>query len=444
MALTACNKWVDTDINIDPNNPKDVPLELILPGAQAAWSYTYGGDICRYNSVITQHHGGVDRQHLGIDAYNITEVDVNNSWESSYSTAMNEFNIIIQKAGTESPHYAGVAKVLMAHAVMVTTDLYGDIPFSDAFQLSENLKPGYDKQEDIYAAIVTLLTEAATDLGAAESMFSPGGDDLMYGGDLALWTSAANVLLGRAYLHTANVNSGDYAKALAALDNGGFSGSVDDLNMFYTTASTEQNPLYQFVDQRGDIRMGKFFIDLMNGLNDPRIAVFAVPADTTGYRGSPAGKPDISASYPGVAYNAPDAPIPFVTYVEQKFIEAEAALESGDKPRAATAHNEAVTASLEQWGVSDAAYLAANAAETDATISLEKIMTQKYIALYYQTETWTDWRRTGFPALTPSDGQSKIPTRWPMSQSERFYNADNYNLLSNPIDIYAKVWWDAD
>jgi hypothetical protein len=130
--------------------------------------------------------------------------------------------------------------------------------------------------------------------------------------------------------------------------------------------------------------------------------------------------------------------------VEQKFIEAEAALESGDKPRAATAHNEAVTASLEQWGVSDAAYLAANAAETDATISLEKIMTQKYIALYYQTETWNDWRRTGFPALIPSDGQSKIPTRWPMSQSERFYNADNYNLLSNPIDIYAKVWWDAD
>lgn len=442
---TSCSQWVDTDINIDPNNPKDVPLELILPGVEAAWGYNVGSDISRFNSIFTQHHAGVDRQHLGLDVYSLVENDVDGSYQATYGTVMNELKIMIDKAGTESPHYSGVAKVLMSHALMVTTDLYGSVPFSEAFQLNDDLTPGYDTQEEIYATIVTMLADAKADLAKTESVFSPGSDDFVYGGDLALWTKGANALLARAYLHTANVNSGDYAKALTSIDAGAFEASADDMAMFFTAASTESNPLFQFMDQRGDIRMGAFFVDLMVGLDDPRLTVFTDTATNGGgYKGSVAGKPDLSANMPGSAYAATDASIPFITFVEQKFIEAEAALATGDKARAATAYNDAVIASLAKWGVSDTVYEAANAAEDENSITLETIMTQKYIAMYFSSESWSDWRRTGFPALTPADGQSKIPTRWPMAQSERFYNADNYSTLPSPSDIYAKVWWDAD
>ena len=88
----------------------------------------------------------------------------------------------------------------------------------------------------------------------------------------------------------------------------------------------------------------------------------------------------------------------------------------------------------------DPAYLAANANETDATVSLEKIMTQKYIAMFTQPEVWTDWRRTDLPALTPNPDANiqGIPRRLTTAQSERLYNS-NAVVVAN---LLQPVWWD--
>ena len=73
-------------------------------------------------------------------------------------------------------------------------------------------------------------------------------------------------------------------------------------------------------------------------------------------------------------------------------------------------------------------------------------MTQKYIAMYNQSESWTDWRRTAFPKLTAVTG-TEIPRRWLYPQSERLYNGANLAatgyIVSNPNWIFSKMWWDA-
>jgi hypothetical protein len=142
----------------------------------------------------------------------------------------------------------------------------------------------------------------------------------------------------------------------------------------------------------------------------------------------------------GDYYGGKTSPLPLVTYYEAKFIEAEAALRANDPARAAAAYNDAIKANLAELDADDPAYIAANANETAATITLEKIMGQKYIAMFTQPEVWNDWRRTGFPALTPNpDGNvNAIPRRYPTVQTERLYNTK----ATVVTDLLSKVWWD--
>jgi hypothetical protein len=135
-----------------------------------------------------------------------------------------------------------------------------------------------------------------------------------------------------------------------------------------------------------------------------------------------------------------DSKIPLVSFVEMKFIEAEAKFIANDLDGAATAYNEAVVASVEQvTGTAiPAEFETSTASETNATISLEKIMTQKYNALVGQVEVYADWRRVEIPALTPFPGASGIPNRLPTPLDERLYNT-NAIVVS---DIFQPVWWD--
>ena len=133
--------------------------------------------------------------------------------------------------------------------------------------------------------------------------------------------------------------------------------------------------------------------------------------------------------------------MPLVTYAEAKFIEAEAQFRAGDKTKAAAAYNVAIKASiLKMTGAANVAYETLNASETNLTITLQKIMTQKYIAMFTQPEVWADWRRTNIPALTPNANAAVagIPRRFPTAQSERLYNT-KVTVESN---ILAPVWWD--
>jgi hypothetical protein len=146
----------------------------------------------------------------------------------------------------------------------------------------------------------------------------------------------------------------------------------------------------------------------------------------------------------GALYSSVNSAVPFLTFTEMKFIEAEAQIILGNTAAAHAAYIAAVTSSLQRSGVSSSAVTAyVSKPEVDPGVdklTIENVMTQKCIAMYTQCESWTDWRRTGYPNLTPTVAGESLPRRFPTPQGERLYNTSSPKGKT----IYTRVWWDKE
>ncbi len=445
VSLGSCEKNY-FDVNDNPNLPEAVPVNIILPGAQASLGYAFGGDIARYNAVMSQNVTGVGRQFIGFNSYIFTEEDFNNLWNNMYAGNMGDLYKIMEIANNKPGSYDvynGISKIMMAYSLSTMSDLYGNVPYTDAFIGNGNLTPAYNTQQEIYETILPgLLNSAITDLDAGgDDFLLPGSDDRFYGGDVDQWKALANGLKARFAIHLTKVHPSAASDALAAISAGALTGTADDAQ--FSFGATYQNPWYQYIDQRADISyssiddyygVGCFLTDTMEAMNDPR---YGAMIDTGGTYYAP--------GFPSAFYMADNAPVYFFTYFEQKFIEAEAKQRSGDDAGAETALHEAVTANMEKLGVSafdDSSYQASYVVWTGTgTDKLNLILFQKYLANYLQPESWTDWRRTGQPNLSPNSGAaSAIPRRYIYPTNERLYNPNSYN--QNSTMLTPKMWWD--
>lgn len=445
LVITSCN-WIDEEINVDPDSPSDVPMEFILPAIQANLGYVVqGNDNVRTTNLWMQFYDGEDRQSFTETRYQLTAADVNNMWNTTYYRVLMNCQVIIEKAnveGAESPHFNGVAKVLTAVTLGITSDLYGDIPHSDAYKGAEgNSTPLYDSQQDIYTTIQTLLSEAITELGAADvdNAYALSGD-LMLGDDPDAWMRAAYALKARYAMQLSKVNGNSAAtEALGYMANA-MTGNGGDLQMYFS--NDQKSPMYQFMDQRGDVFMCSTFLNMLNATADPRTGFYATD-EGDGYVGSDPGSQGFeqgAISRPGNYVAAVGSNTFFMTYAEQKFIEAEANVMLGNAGPALTAWQEAVSASvLKVTGSVNQTWLDANINGV-ATVTMQDVMEQKYLAMYGQTQAFADWRRTGWPNLSISAGATlnAIPRRFPYAQDEIDYNVNT----PSGILISQSVWWD--
>lgn len=446
LSLTSCKKYLEDDV-VSPNDPENTTAALLLANMEVATFATYGGQLARQNEVLIQRMAGTSAgsQSVDIANYSFTEISNQNEWDVIYTGVIANGRIILEEYGSGSPRYSGIAKVLMAMNFGIATDLWGDIPFSEAgFGLS-NLEPAYESQETVIAGIQSLLDQAIVELAEpdANNVYLPTGDDYIFGGDAALWTKTAYLLKAR-YANRLSKRdpSGSATDALNALTNA-ISDPSEDCNMIFFDAGNSLNQWFAYEGQRGGyIRAGATFVDTLISIADPRLPVFFDEDGDGGYSGTPYDDVDVTnTSWVGPYYASATSPIPLASYVEALFISAEANLRAGNTGPAATAHNDAVAASILQvTGASDPVYEALYASETGATITLEKIMFQKYIALFLQAEGYSDWRRTGIPTLTPNPnaGITSIPRRLPTPQQERLYNS-NATVVG---DLELPVWWD--
>ena len=436
----SCEKWNDSEINIDPDKPADVSMNLILPGIQQSMGYNLvGNNSVRTNNIWMQIFEGTDRQSFTEGRYQIVSSDVNNLWTNIYTEIMMNSTIIIDKAndeGAESPNFAGVAQVLLATSLGISTDLWGDMPYSEAFKGGENiLSPVYDGQESLYGAVNTLLDQAIGNLNNTNNAIAVSGD-VIYGGDIDKWKKAANSIKARHAIQLTKRNgNAAYSAALAAVANG-FTSNADDMLVPWEDAN--RNPIYQFMEQRTDIRMGANLIDLLLATDDPRLPFYAEEDADGNYSGSALRAQNGDASFPGPNLAAFDASTKLMTYSELKFIEAEARLGLG-QAGAQEAYEAAVAASvLRITGEANTAWLDANI--NGDPVTLEKIMTQKYIDGAGTNQPYADYRRTGLPSLTlaPDAVISEIPRRFPYPQGELDYNTQNVPSVT----LLTKVWWD--
>ena len=447
VVATSCNDKFE-DYGINPNSPETVTAALLLTGAEVSTFAAYSGQLSRLTSMLVQQTAGTSEgsQTQAFANYTITEADVVNEWSNIYNGSLNNCVTLINTYGKENPRYAGMAKVLMALNLGLATDLWGDVPNTEAIQaLSGNFNPKYDTQESVIANIQTMLDEAITLLGspAASNKFLPAADDLIFNGNTKNWINAAYIIKAR------------YANCLSTIDPQGSANkaleylaktdsTAADMNAVFFDTGNTYNQWYDYYNNRTNyIKMGKFFIDLLIANNDPRLPFFATKDESGAFSGTPANDQDVTnSSDPGPAIASADSPIPLVSFMEAKFIQAEALLRLGRGADAAKAYNTAVTSSVEQTTGStiSAEFKKMYASETAATLTLEKLITQKYIALFTQIEPYNDYRRTGFPKLTanPNSSRKMIPLRLPTSQDERINNP-NATVVG---DIYVPVWWD--
>ena len=452
VGVTSCDFG---SANVNPAIPIDVSAQAIVPAAQAGLAFAVGGEMVRINGLFMQHFEGINAQQFDNYQYLVKASDMDGVWRRMYHDSLNPLITVLRKAEAEdSQHTAAMAKILIAHGIGSLADMFGAVPYTDAFQgLTENnFFPTYDEQEEIYPTIQRLLDEAITSLaGDAGAGPALAGDDLMYGGDTDAWTKIAFSLKAKYFIHTSKIDPDAYDNALAVLPDG-IASNADDFQFVFGLGPNEANPQYQFSQDRGgNIQMDDTFVRLMLDLDDPRYLSFVVPilqkddndvvTDT------------VFSFNSGTFYSQINSPVIYMSYAEMKFIEAEAELmANGDVTSAETALAEAITASLSKIiGSVDAAYVAANSdlqSLPDNTARLERIMTQKYIALYsHGLETWTDFRRTGFPALTPVDGgnnafnlNGEIPRRLPYPQTEIDLNSSNVPITSP--NFQDRFWWD--
>jgi len=432
VGFTACSDaWLE-DYKLDQNRPSDVSMEVLLPSAQAAYGMTQGDVLPRLTSIFMQQMTGTDRQSLAHNRYaQIGEGDFNTPWNNSYAGGLYDLKLIEDKAeAAGASAYVGVAKIMTAMYLGVLTDHFGDIPYTDALQGADNLKATFDSQADIYTTIFTLLSDGKDAL-AQPSSVTPGGDDLIHGGDLAAWAATADGLRARHLNHLSKTSQYNAANVIAACD--------DALNAgVYCTIGFEsalnQNPWYQFtvIDRAGYISQFGTMYDMMEASSDPRINLYR-SAD--------------SLTMP--AYGDATSALPIVTPFEIMFVKAEAQLAGSASDARATL--EAAIESHMTWLGVDAGDIATYVAALPATTDLELIMNEKYVAMFSSSESWTDWRRTGFPTLSaPADANlSGLPRRMPYPEGEYLYNADNVPmpLTSTPDDKFGvtttyRLWWD--
>ena len=451
---TSCGRFVD-GYEISPNEPIAVTNQLLLTGIEVSTFSAYSGQLARLASILVQQQAGTDFQFEAIARYQILAGDNLNEWEQIYANSLINSQTLIKQLGDNRRHYRGIAKILMAMNLGLATDFWGDVPFTEALGGLEGearFNPSYERQEAILGHIQRLLDEALQDLNTspADPSFNievPAEDDLIFGGDSQKWAVTAHILKAR-YANRLSKRdpSGSASAALNHLANArtaGLSSSASDCKARFGVNGNELNQWYAFnLNRAGYMQMGKIFVDTLLALNDPRLPFYASLDDDGNYSGTPLNSRLTSSSVVGSYFSSPAAPAPMVTYVEARFIEAEAALRSGNTNLAADAYNEAVLSHIAEVTGSSApmSYIAAYASETGSTISLEKIMLQKYLAMFTQAEVWADWRRTNLPSLSPDPRATSnaIPRRLPTPQSEINYNRSAINITN----IYQPVWWD--
>jgi hypothetical protein len=373
--------------------------------------------------------------------------------------------------------YEGISKIMQAHEIGVLVDIYGDVPYSTAWDLAGNIRPTYDKAEDIYKSLLPQIEEGLALIKAADLDKSIATQDIIFKGDKTNWAKFANSLKLRLLLHAYKANIFDVPAEIAKIQNegSGFLGSGVGAMAQPSYTPDKPNPYYNahlFLINGNEAdnynRANNFSLDLMKNLSDERYKRVYRPSKTNAdFKGTNYGQDpsdDVNSdktSGPGYG-PAPTASSPMwlMTSVEAMFLTAEAAARgwlTGVDPK--TAYENAVIESFNFLGVPSATATAQTyLGSTNSRVAwptsgalqdmINVIAWQKYFALngIQANETWTDYRRLGVVqpplSLAPERGGNPIPRRLLYPSSEYNYNSDNVNALGTINQFTTKIFWD--
>jgi hypothetical protein len=508
LIFGSCNTDSLQELNIDPLAANEIDPGYILAYTQLQTSgerYENWRAQLIYQSTMMQIFATLPGYWSG-DKYLRNSGYSSSLWDRAYNNYIKDLVNLVEVTDPEvvgdnsQINYHAIARIWKAYAFSRITDLYGDVPYSEAGLgfLENTFTPKYDMQKDIYADMLNELEVAAGLLTDSES--NPGTQDLIYGGDLGQWERFAYSLMFRLGMRMSNVDPGAAQTWVGKAIAGGPMSSNDDISKINHTQGPEginENGIGQVFFWNGERyttddspRLSKTLVDHMKSTTDPRLGrlSWVVDSDNDQYDfdlafddalGMPNGFdattiqtwPDyiVDNDLDNFSRIKPDfvlreSPMVFQSYAEVCFLYAEAFERgwAGSAPGdAATWYGLGVEAAMQMYEQLYGSSVAVAQSEIDDYIAtnpymggedgMKQIGEQVWIATinnFY--ETFANWRRTGYPELTPVNypgnvTNGTIPRRLEYSQGEASVNAANFDEAVQRIggDLFTtRVWWD--
>jgi len=502
LMFAACTKKFE-ELNTDPNGASAANYPPVYNLTKSQLEYTGNSDFSYEVWRVNIIYCGMFTQHLANaswyagDKYMQNDACANAYFDVAYKDQV-KYVVDLLALTKDKPNYknlyqiARIMKVMIFHRI---TDLYGEIPYTEAGLgfYGRIFTPKYDKQQSIYLDMLKELDEAGTALDVSAD--KPGTGDLIYGATAApaaQWKKLANSLMIRLGMRLTKV---DPAAAKTWVEKGYAKGPMTsnadnalvkhDATGGRQTVNLNSNILGDDGEwkacKNGEVYLSRTFVNYLKTNNDPRLQYLSrvrssgstVPALQIGLPNGydqNGGATDVSTApgFPGNISNYSTirsdifltnaGPTVLATYGQQELLLAEAAKRGWSVGAgAATHYNNGVTAAMEQFvqynasaaiaGVDITAYLTAH----PYADSYDQINSQYRLASFLDWyETWSNWRRSGYPALTPvnyvgnaTGGQ--IPRRMLYPSSEASANGTNYDaaISSQGTNTFmTRVWWD--
>ncbi len=463
LVFQACTSDFE-GINTNSNAPVDVQPGLLL--RQVIYDYgeqmAYEGFVA--GNLLSQQLTALDFNLFDRHALSSPQLG-GNPWSIFY-TNLRDNEIILTKSREEPTFaiYEGPSLIFKAYITMALTDLFGDVPYREAFTGDVGtVTPTYDRQEDIYLAQDGILDNLEKGIIAIRNY---GGTialegDVLYDGALEKWIKFANSLRIKALVRiSAKENVAGQLQEIVS--EGNFIRTNPENAVFNFTAGEPNN--FRLARLRaGDFNnfvMSETIENILSSLNDPRISMLFRPFENAAgnefnglINGIDASQTTISLadySLAGTIFreNTGQLKANYMTAWETHFLLAEAAAKGLISADAKTLYDIGVALAFEYWQTDlPENYLSTAAAYGDQS-AIEQIITQKWIAnMINGYEGWIEYRRTGFPELQPvsaSLNNGLIPVRMPYPAEEATLNSSNYELATqatNGNSINVAVWW---
>jgi len=491
-----CNSEALQELNIDPNASNDLDWKFMFTQGtlQSAENRYVNGRVnlalCGglTQQVATLELGG-ERGHGDKYLYNL---DAQNAYmQRMYSGPLKTLAEVIRQTGPDgfNPNWTNLnhmANVVYTIPMSIMTDLYGNVPYTEANRGVDGiLFPAYDNQELIYKDMLSKLDAAASGIGSGPD--EVGSADLFYNGDFAKWKKLANSLMLRFAMRISNVDPGTAKTYVEKAIAGGVMTDKTD-NAFLRMASgpdqwTNQNGLSRALipdDWGANHMLSKTIVDMLQGSNDPRLSIYGViglwggPYNTNpeDQIGMPNGFTDETIrDFVGTTESVDrettfsrinpllldvDDPYLLINHSEVEFLLAEAALKGWNSGSAEDHYNAGVKSAMQMWTIFDESfevsdaqvdeYLAANPFDGSEKMIGDQMYLSTFLNWY---ETYSHYRRTGFPELTPIDFIGNVSNGQVFRRIQYYTQevANNPNLQTGgtlPDDVMTRIWWDVN
>ena len=441
LFLLACTKDL-TKLNDDPKRPIDVASGPLFTYAQRQLVTTITSANVNVNIFRLIEQQWQETTYVSESRYNLTNRAIPDQWWNYfYQRVLNNFkesrkymatDVIDLNQRKNDLAILDIMEVYTWHYLVTT---FGNVPYTEALNV-DNTFPKYDDALTIYKALLVRLDQDIAALNPAAA--SLGSVDAIYAGDPAKWKKFGNSLKLKLALTISDADN-TIAKAAAesAIAGGVFTANDDNAKFPFSSITPNTNPVWVDLVQSGrlDFVAASTITTIMTDLKDPRLPLFFTQDGTGNYSGGTPGASSAYAnfSHAAVALTAANFDGNILDYSEVEFLIAEATergYTTGSTP--AAAYNKAITASITDWGGTDAqatAYLAQTTVkyETASGTYKEKIGTQKWISLYNRgTDAWLEQRRLDYPELPlPSRAVSGFPNRFTYPVNEQNVNETN-------------------